>query len=293
MRLLMSSTAFIVIHRMTRNLFGDFLLKRLLTDFRGGDLFGRCRYPLGSEKVPQISQIYTDFSWDVFLSRRFRRWRSFFYSSDDTEFIRRFLAETITHGFSQRRPVRSLQIPLGIGKSPTDFTDLHRFFLGRFFKSRRFRRWRRFFSSDDTEFIRRFLAEAITHGISRRRPVRSLQIPPEIGQSPTDFTDLHRFFHHRMTRNLFGDFLLRRLLTEFRGGDLFGRCRYPLRSDKAIHLRFKKICVYLWNLWDKNNHTKKNLRHLRNLRDQKQSSTYRAPAIGQRPNICENPWVIR
>ena len=61
MRLLMSSTAFIVIRRMTRNLFGDFLLKRLLTEFRGGDLFGRYRYPLGSEKVPQISQIYTDF----------------------------------------------------------------------------------------------------------------------------------------------------------------------------------------------------------------------------------------
>ena len=134
--------------------------------------------------------------------------------------------------------------------TPWDRKKSHRFhrstqiFLGTFFKSRRFRRWR-------------------------------------------------RFFHHRMTRNLFGDFLLRRLLTEFRGGDLFGRCRYPLRSDKAIHLRFKKICVYLWNLWDKNNHTKKNLRHLRNLRDQKQSSTYRAPAIGQRPNICENPWVIR
>ena len=35
------------------------------------------------------------------------------------------------------------------------------------------------------------------------------------------------FFLHRMTRNLFGDFLLRRLLTDFRGGDLFGRCRYP------------------------------------------------------------------
>ena len=34
--------------------------------------------PLRLEKVPQISQIYTDFSWDVFLSRRFRRWRRFF-----------------------------------------------------------------------------------------------------------------------------------------------------------------------------------------------------------------------
>ena len=48
---------------------------------------------------------------------------------------------------------------------------------------------RGFFSSDDTEFIRRFPAATITHGFSRMRPVRSLQIPPEIGKSPTDFTD--------------------------------------------------------------------------------------------------------
>ena len=102
-----------------------------------------------------------------------------FFSSDDTEFIRRFLAEAITHGFSRRRPVRSLQIPLESGICPTDFTD----FL--FF-------WN-FYSSDDTEFIRRFLATAITHGFTRRRPVRSLQIPPESGICPTDFTDLHRF----------------------------------------------------------------------------------------------------
>ena len=104
-----------------------------------------------------------------------------FYSSDDTEFIRRFPAAAITHGFSRMRPVRSLQIPPEVGKSPTDLTDLHRFFIG-------------IFSSDDTEFIRRFPAAAITHGFSRMRPVRSLQIPPEVGKSPTDLTDLHRFF---------------------------------------------------------------------------------------------------
>ena len=46
-----------------------------------------------------------------------------------------------------------------------------------------------------------------------------------------------------MTRNLFGGFLLRRLLTDFRGGDLFGRCRYPLGLDKAIHQRFHKKSV--------------------------------------------------
>ncbi len=44
-----------------------FLLRRLLTDLRGGDLFGRCRYPLRVEYVPQISQIYTDFSCFNFL----------------------------------------------------------------------------------------------------------------------------------------------------------------------------------------------------------------------------------
>ena len=111
-----------------------------------------------------------------------------------------------------------------------------------------------FYSSDDTEFIRRFLAAAITHGFSRMRPVRSLQIPPEVGKSPTDFTDIHRYllgrflshadfaddadffswdFFHRMPRNLFGDFLLWRLLTDFRRCDLSCRCRYPLRLEKV------------------------------------------------------------
>ena len=52
-----------------------------------------------------------------------------------------------------------------------------------------------------------------------------------------------QIFFHRIPRNLFGDFLLRRLLTDFRGGDLFGRCRYPLGLDKAIHQRFHKKSV--------------------------------------------------
>ena len=42
-----------------------------------------------------------------------------------------------------------------------------------------------FYSSDDTEFIRSFLAEAITHGFSQKRPIRSVQIPPESGICPT------------------------------------------------------------------------------------------------------------
>ena len=65
--------------------------------------------------VPQISQIYTDFSWDVFLVTQISQMTQIF-SSDDTEFIRRFPAATIIHGISQMRPVRSLQIPPEIGQ---------------------------------------------------------------------------------------------------------------------------------------------------------------------------------
>ena len=106
-------------------------MRRLLTDFRRGDLFGRCRYPLRLEKVPQISQIYTDFSWDVFFSHA--------DFADDADFFHRMTrnlfgdipAEAITHGFSRRRPVRSVQIPTEVGICPTDFTDIHRFlFIG-------------------------------------------------------------------------------------------------------------------------------------------------------------------
>ena len=146
--------------------------------------------PLRLENVPQISQIYTDFSWDVFCHADFADDADFFlmgfYSSDDTEFILRFPAVAITHGFSRMRPVRSLQIPLRLENVPqisqiytdfswdvfchADFADDADFFL------------MGFYSSDDTEFILRFPAVAITHGFSRMRPVRSLQIPPEIGQ---------------------------------------------------------------------------------------------------------------
>ena len=119
----------------------------------------------------------------------------YFYSSDFTELIRRFLAMSITHGFTRRRPVRSLQIPPESGICPT---DLHRFFVGDFghadFADDADFFIGYFYSSDFTELIRRFLAMSITHGFTRRRPVRSLQIPPESGICPTDFTDIHRFF---------------------------------------------------------------------------------------------------
>ena len=147
--------------------------------------------------TPEVGKCPTDFT-DLhrfflgrFLSRRFRRFRRFFFhrdffSSDATEFILRFPAAAITHGISQMRPVRSLQIPQRLENVPqisqiytdfswdvfchADFADDADFFL------------MGFYSSDDTEFIRRFPAVAITHGFSRMRPVRSLQIPPEVGQ---------------------------------------------------------------------------------------------------------------
>ena len=56
-----------------------FLLRRLLTDLRGGDLFGRYRYPLRVEYVPQISQICTDFSWEVLVTQISQMTQIFFH----------------------------------------------------------------------------------------------------------------------------------------------------------------------------------------------------------------------
>ena len=140
--------------------------------------------------------------------------------------------EAITHGFSQRRPIRSVQIPLRLEKvpqisqiytdffigvfCPTDFTDIHRFFLGRFFCHADF--------ADDADFF------------------------------------LMGFFIHRMTRNLFGDFLLRRLLTDFRGCDLSGRYRYPLRLTKRFTRdSIKNLCKSVKSV-GQDPPTKKNLR---------------------------------
>ena len=57
-----------------------FLLRRLLTDLRGGDLFGRYIYPLWVEYVPQISQMYTDFSWEVLVTQISQMTQIFFSS---------------------------------------------------------------------------------------------------------------------------------------------------------------------------------------------------------------------
>ncbi len=55
------------------------MLRRLLMDLRGGDLFGRCRYPLRVEYVPQISQICTDFSWEVLVTQISQMTQIFFH----------------------------------------------------------------------------------------------------------------------------------------------------------------------------------------------------------------------
>ena len=66
-----------------------------------------------------------------------------------------------------------------------------------------------------------------------------------VGFFVTQISQMTQIFIHRMTRNLFGGFLLKRLLTDFRGGDLFGRCRYPLRVEKENHQRFHIISVII------------------------------------------------
>ena len=85
----------------------------------------------------------------------------------------------------------------------------------------------------------------------------------------TQISQMTQIFIHRMTRNLFGGFLLRRLLTDFRGGDLFGRCRYPWDWTKRFNRdSIKNLCISVKSVGQKNSH-EKNLRHLRNLRDKK------------------------
>ena len=153
------------------------------------------------------------FSWD-------------FYSSDDTEFIRRLTAETITHGFSRMRPVRSLQIPPESGKCPTDFTDLHRFFLGCFFVTQ-ISQMTQIFSHGIFLFIGRhgIYSEVSCCGDYSR--IFADATCPVVADTPWDWTK-------RFTRD-----------------SIENLCK----SVKSV---------------GQNPSTKKNLRHLRNLRDKKQ-----------------------
>ena len=95
----------------------------------GGDysrIFAEATYSVdadtnwGWKKSHRFHRYTQIFSWDVFLSRRFRRWRRFFFIHRMTRnLFGGFPDEAITHGFSRRRPVRSVQIPPEVGKSPT------------------------------------------------------------------------------------------------------------------------------------------------------------------------------
>ena len=78
-----------------------------------------------------------------------------------------------------------------------------------------------------------FPDEAITHGFSRRRPVRSVQIPPESRLR----------FHKKIRKNLLNLW------------------------DEIIPTK-KNLCISVKSV-GQNPPTKKNLRHLRNLRDKK------------------------
>ena len=190
------------------------------------------------------------------------------YSSDDTEFIRRY-----SWWGDYSRIFTEATWPVGADTN-WGWKKSHRFhrytqiFLGTFFLVTQI-----FYSSDDTEFIRRYswwddysriFAEA-TYSVGADTPWgwkkshrfhRYTQIFSSEFFCHADFADDADFFIHRMTRNLFGDFLRRQLLTDFHGGDLSGRCRYPLELE---YVPQRKICVYLWNLWDEIIPTKKNL----------------------------------
>ena len=111
--------------------------------------------------VPQISQIYTDILHHDFSSSDF---------TDESEGI---LACRIAHGFTRN---------FGRWPMARALYMLLLFFVTQISQMTQIFSHGIFFSSDATEFIRRFPAVAITHGFSQMRPVRSLQIPPETGQ---------------------------------------------------------------------------------------------------------------
>ena len=129
------------------------------------------------------------------------------------------------------------------------------------------------YSSDDTEFIRRYscggdysriFAEA-TYSVGADTPWdwkkshrfhRYTQIFLGTFFKVTQISQMTQiFFIHRMTRNLFGDFLRRQLLTDFHGGDLSGRCRYP--PGIGICPTKKNLCISVKSVGQNNPHEEK------------------------------------
>ena len=162
------------------------------------------------------------------------------------------------------------------------------------------------------ELIRRFPAVVITHGFLRMRPVRSLQIPPESGICPTDFTDFSSsgFFCHADFADDADFFHRGFLFIGWHGinsevscwGDysrIFAEATYSVVADtpwdqtkRFIRDSIKKSVKICEICWTKNSHEEKSAPYAKSAW-QNNSSIFRAPAIGQRPNIRENPWVIR
>ena len=107
------------------------------------------------------------------------------YSSDDTEFIRRY-SWWVDYSRIFAEATYSVGADTNWGwKKSHRFHRYTQIFFGTFFCHADF--------ADDADFFHRMTrnlfggipAEAINHGFSRRRPVRSVQIPPELGKSPT------------------------------------------------------------------------------------------------------------
>ena len=103
------------------------------------------------------------------------------------------LATSITHGFTRRRPVRSLQIPPVSGICPT---DLHRFFVGGFGHAD---------FADDADFFHRVFLFIGFHGINSEIScyVDYSRIYAEatcsvVTDTPCEWNMSHRF--HRFTQ---------------------------------------------------------------------------------------------
>ena len=105
--------------------------------------------------------------------------------------------EAINHGFSRRRPIRSVQIPTEVGKSPTDFTDIHRS-LWEVLVTQISQITQIFYSSDDTKFIRRYSCGG---DYSRIFAEATYSVGAD---TPWEWNMSHRF--HRYTQIFLGTF---------------------------------------------------------------------------------------
>ena len=216
-----------VFHRISRMNRKAFLLIGLLTDFRGYLAAGQWLAP--------------DMCCYCFLSRRFRRWRRFFFvglfcptdftdlhrffssegfSSDFTDESEGILAYRITHGFSQifgRWPMAGARYVLLC------------------FWSRRFRRWRRFF------FVWLFLSHRFHRYTQIFLNLRWIAL-----------SDLRGYLqrpNRSPPRNSVSNRRNKKSPNKFRVIRWWKNLRH-LRNLRDLKNVPRKICVDLWNLWD-------------------------------------------